>query len=64
MSCKASQPFPPASGELMVRKTVKRVQVPFIAREGSTIDGCEYCSQMLCALDKFCSVCGAKIIEG
>jgi len=52
-----------ASGELMVCKTTRRVQVPLISREGSTVEGCEYCGHMLCSLDSFCSVCGAKILH-
>ncbi len=46
----------------IVSNTTKRVQVPYIARDGSTVDGCEQCAQMLCLSDNFCPKCGVKII--
>ena len=50
--------------QLVSTNTTRRVQVPYIAREGSTVDGCEQCAQMLCLSDNFCPKCGAKIIAG
>ena len=51
-------------GTLMVVKTAWIVQVPFIAREGSTIAGCSVCGKPgLSSIDPFCPGCGARIIE-
>ena len=51
-------------GILMVVKTARIVQVPFIAREGSTIAGCSVCGKPgLSSIDPFCPGCGARIVE-